>query len=318
MLENVEQMLLLEYGIKALSLEAVPAGWSASAWKVHTGSGDYFLKVYDKNKPSTKGWVERIDAYMPAVLWLNENTRLRGKMIAPILAKDGAYKKEDADYLYMVFPFIYGQTIGGGRLSPGQAREIAQIVAALHQYDTGIPVNTTSLRETFDVSFCTDLAGWLENTNHVEPMDDVFTEHKKELIYAIAALEGEAASLRNAPIRYALCHTDIHGWNLMQGESLFLIDWEGLRLAPVEADLFSFTDTFFFADAWQDFMAVYQAAHQDYRVNEDAMRFFRLRRRLEDIHAFAQSLLMDNLSREEKDKALHYLKQECGLLHVMQ
>jgi thiamine kinase-like enzyme len=34
-----------------------------------------------------------------------------------------------------------------------------------------------------------------------------------------------------------LCHTDAHGWNLMQNQNLMLIDWEGLKLAPVEADL---------------------------------------------------------------------------------
>ena len=62
------------------------------------------------------------------------------------------------------------------------------------------------------------------------------------------SLRAQAEALRHAPLRYALCHTDIHGWNLMQEDRLILIDWEGLKLAPVEADLFSFTETFFFGD----------------------------------------------------------------------
>ena len=316
-MEKMEQMLLHEYGIRALILQAVPAGWSAAAWRVHAGGGDYFLKVYDKNKPSTKGWVERIDIYMPVVLWLNENTKLSGRMTAPILAKDGAYKKEDADFLYMVFPFIHGQTVGGEKLSSGQAREIGQIVAELHAYGAEIPVSTTSLRETFDVSFCGALAGWLEEMHHSALLIDALALHRAALTQAIAALQKAAASLSNAPLRYALCHTDIHGWNLMQGGNLVLIDWEGLKLAPVEADLFSFTDTFFFADAWEDFMAVYRAAHKDYRVNGEALRFYRLRRRLEDIHAFAQSILFDPLTGEDMDQSLYYLKRECGLLQGM-
>ncbi len=64
-------------------------------------------------------------------------------------------------------------------------------------------------------------------------------------------------------------------------------------------------------------MAVYRAAHKDYRVNEDALRFYRLRRRLEDIHAFAQSILFDPLTGEAIDQSLYYLKRECGLLQGM-
>jgi thiamine kinase-like enzyme len=34
------------------------------------------------------------------------------------------------------------------------------------------------------------------------------------------------------------CHTDIHGWNLMvKDDSLILIDWEGLKIAPAEMDI---------------------------------------------------------------------------------
>lgn len=316
-MEKLKRMLLHEYGIQALSLRSVPAGWSASAWQVQARGGGYFLKVYDKNKPSTKIWVERIGIYMPAVLWLNENTKLRGRMTAPILAGDGAYKKEDADFLYLVFPFIHGQTIGGGALSPGQAHEIAQIAAELHAHGAEIPVPTDGLREEYDVSFCAALAGWLEEMRHCAPLNDALAPHRAALAQAIPALSQAAGALRKAGLRHVLCHTDIHGWNLMQGESLILIDWEGLKLAPAEADLFSFTDTFFFADAWEDFMAAYRAARKDYQVNEEALRFYRLRRRLEDIHAFAQSILFDPLTEEDRDRSLYYLKRECGLLHGM-
>ena len=80
MYNSMEQMLYNEYGIQVQSLQQIPAGWSASAWKVHSECGDYFLKVYDKHKPSTRNWIARIDSYMPVVLWLHENTKLQKKM----------------------------------------------------------------------------------------------------------------------------------------------------------------------------------------------------------------------------------------------
>lgn len=311
--ENMEQMLWSEYGIQALSLQAVPSGWSASAWKVRSGRGDFFLKVYDKYKPSTRSWIARIGSYMPVVLWLHENTELRGKMTAPLLTKDGAYKWEDEASLCMVFPFIAGQPIGGGKLNPVQIRELAQIAAQLHAYGAGIPVPTESLQETFGVSFCAEL-------EHMRPsgkLKAALAPYQDTILQKAESLEEMAAALRGSQMRYALCHTDIHGWNLMQADRLVLIDWEGLKLAPVEADLFSLTETFFFADAWEVFLPVYRAAHKDYQVNPLAMRFYRLRRRMEDIQAFAQSILMDHLSQDDMDRPLRCLRRECELLGVM-
>ncbi|MDI5791191.1 phosphotransferase [Bacillus licheniformis] len=52
-----------------------------------------------------------------------------------------------------------------------------------------------------------------------------------------------ADDLKCSGRRLALCHTDVHGWNLMKtGGELILIDWEGLKLAPVEADLMFFAN----------------------------------------------------------------------------
>ena len=64
-------------------------------------------------------------------------------------------------------------------------------------------------------------------------------------------------------------------------------------------------------------MSVYRAMHKDYMVNEDAMRFYRLRRRPEDIHAFFESILLDDLTQEEMNRPLHHLKRQCWLLHGM-
>jgi spectinomycin phosphotransferase len=315
MFESVKQILSDEYGIRAGSLQEVPPGWSAAAWRVHSDCGDFFLKIYDKHKPSTKSWVARIDDYMPVTLWLHDNTKLGDKMIAPILTKNGSYKWEDADFLYMVFPFIEGQTIGSSRLKPKQVHEVAQIVAQLHLYGAEIPIQTDSLKESFDVSFCDSLNDWLKG-KQASAAKVLLASFADTISQAVTALQSAASSLRKSEMCYALCHTDIHGWNLMQSERVILIDWEGLKLAPVEADLFSFTDTFFFDYAWEDFMSAYRSVHRDYKVHPEAMRFYRLRRRLEDIHAFAESLLFDNVTQEDEERSLHYLNEECVKLSL--
>ncbi len=310
MSENVNQILQSKYGIKAISLNSVPAGWSAAAWKVCAESGDYFLKVYDKQKPSTKCWVERIDRYIPVVLWLSQNTVLSENMTAPVLTKSGAYKWEDDEYLYLVFPYIDGQTIGEEELSLKQVRELARTVACLHRYGAEIPISTQGLNETFDVSFCTELKEWLAHSE----LKTLLAEFAKTIIGFTGELERRAAMLRKSNLKFVLCHTDIHGWNLMQADKLILIDWEGLKLAPPEADLFSFTETFFFGYAWEEFLNEYCKVHPDFQVDPEVMMFYQLRRRLEDIHAFAKSVLFDGLSNENKERAQWYLNRECEIL----
>lgn len=317
MYKRLKQMLCNEYGIRAHFLEEIPSGWSASAWKVHSDCGDYFLKVYDKHKSSTKKWIARIDSYMPVVLWLYKNTELRRKMTAPILSKDGSYKKEDATFLYMVFPFIKGPTLCNDKLEREQICEIAQIISELHFIGSEIPLPTDSLKETFDVSFCMTLADLLGNINHSFYLKEMIIPYIDILTKAIETLQKKSVLLQSSKIPYCLCHTDIHGWNLIQSENLILIDWEGLKIAPVEADLFSFTETFFYGYGWEDFMAVYSAVHKNYKVNHDAMLFYRLRRRLEDIYEFIESILFDDLTQDDINQNLHYLKQECELLNIM-
>ena len=315
--KSTEKMLYTEYGIQVRSLQQIPAGWSASAWKVHSDCGDYFLKVYDKHKPSTKNWVARIDSYMPVVLWLHEHTKLQKKMIAPVLARDKTFKKEDSSFLYMVFPFIEGSTICSQKLKLQQIREIAQILSELHFYGAEIPVSVNDLLETFDISFCSTLANRLGIIHTSIYLQKVLKPYITTLTQAAEVLQNLALLLQNTKMRYALCHTDIHGWNLIQSENLILIDWEGLKLAPVEADLFSFTETFFFGYAWEEFMTIYRTAHKDYQINTDIMHFYRLRRRLEDIHEFVESILFDNLTQVDMNRSLRYLKQECELLNAV-
>lgn len=100
----------------------------------------------------------------------------------------------------------------------------------------------------------------------------------------------------------------------MWNGNLILIDWEGLSLAPVEADLFSFTDGFFFDYAQELFFSAYQQGQTGYRIDENALAFYRLRRRLEDISEFACSLAYDELSAAETSQSLTALQNECEAL----
>ncbi len=192
--------------------------------------------MYDKNRASTAKWTALIDDYMPVLRWLSDRTALSGKLPVPLLTTNGEYKCEDDDAVYVLYEYIAGETIGGRPLGKGCEEKLASIIAELHRYDETIPVKTERIKENYDISFLGEMKQWLDHLPcELAPLIQPYIGSIREMMEAALSL---ADDLKCSDRRLALCHTDIHGWNMMKtGGELILIDWEGLKLAPVEADL---------------------------------------------------------------------------------
>lgn len=315
----LETLLKRHYALTPADLTAIPGGWSADAYAARTPKGTYFVKSYDKHRPSIQHWIDRIDLYMPAVLWLHANTPLAPRMNVPILTHSGAYKVEDEGRVLLVFPFLEGTTPGDAHLTPPQIQQLAETLALLHTYGAEIPAPTAALQEDYALPFAEPLAAMLHKSipnlaaeERHTLVQTTLAPHRTQLRSALDTARTLAATLRSNPPPHVLCHTDVHGFNLLwSAPRLFLIDWEGLRLAPAESDLFSFTDGFFFGYAQPPFLAAYRAARPDYTPNPTALSFYCLRRRLEDIEEFATSILRDPLTPAELTTSLHHLQAEC-------
>lgn len=310
---TIQSILATRYGLRGDLVQEVPGGWSARAFVARGKACGWFVKLYDKRRVSTRPWIEKIDAYTPTVLWLYHNTRLRRRMTAPLLTNDGAYKVTDGAYVWMVFPLIEGETLGEAGLDSERARQLALILAALHAHDGGNPEMAGVPRETYALPFADGFEALLRGTD-VDDLRNALSPHLNRLWRGMETLRSFADDLRCGDSRPVLCHTDVHGWNLMWAGRLVLIDWEGLLFAPPEADLFVFTDGFFFDYAREVFFQTYREARGGYVENEAAMAFYRLRRRLEDIAAFADSIAHDGLSPGDTLRSLRYMKKECEAL----
>ena len=56
----------------------------------------------------------------------------------------------------------------------------------------------------------------------------------------------------------------------------------------------------------------------DFVLNPQAMDFYRLRRRMEDIYECLRGILADGLSESERQKSLAHLQRECEALSRME
>ncbi|UVI33654.1 aminoglycoside phosphotransferase family protein [Paenibacillus spongiae] len=308
-MNNYKTLLKDHYGIEAASILPQKGGWSALAYQVISGERRYFLKVYEKSRTSTPKWTALIDSYVPIIQWLSQQTSLQGKIPVPLLTVNAENRCEDDMGIFQLYEYIVGNTIGDQALNDIQYRQLAEIISELHRYGEEIPLNTEAIKEDFLIPFTPTLTKMLSADFNRLPSDmkALLAPYIETIINRINYLKIVSAQLQNSELQMRVCHTDLHNWNMMQAEEqLILIDWEGLKLAPVEADLMFLMDEPY----WNEFLTIYRKTHQHYEINHRALMFYRIRRKLEDIYEFMVQIVYDKQEEQDRAEAVSYLKKE--------
>lgn len=305
-MDNIGNIVSTHYGIEIINKWSQQGGWASLAYKVYDGKKFYFLKVYEKQRASTPKLTALIDQYVPILMWLEKNSNLKNNIASPFLTIDGDYKCEDENNIYLLYDYIEGETIGNQELTDNQIEEFSQIISELHLYGEDLPFETEAIKEDFDVSFLEQL--WeILNSDHL-PFDlgqqmRTYGNPLKEMIANVRKL---SKCLKAADLKKTLCHTDLHYWNLMQSKHLMLIDWEGLKLAPVEADIMFLIEKPYF----DKFLRIYHKKHPNFSLDHNALQFYQERRKLEDIWEFIEQLLYDKQTEQERAVTMNFLKSE--------
>lgn len=309
----MNSLLKENYNIDTVSVEQIQGGWSALAYIVTTtDSHKYLLKVYEKSRASTSTLTANIEKYMPIVEWLNNNTILKDKIIKPFRTLQSNFKCEDDKNIYLLSTYIEGENLIGKELSNNQVKDLAKIVAELHSHGEDIPLDLSSLKEDFSVAFTNQIREHLESISKLKPaLQELLELYKKYIGSSIHDIEELSTKLPCSNKKMCLCHTDIHEGNiLLNDKGLILIDWEGLKLAPPEADFFDIIQR-----EWSTvFIDEYKSKHPNFKIDLETLKFYQLRRILVDIWEFIEQIQYDEQSEEDLQLSLSYLEKECQSL----
>ena len=307
-MDDPAALLKTKYNITAQSVSPVAGGFSAKAAYRVTGadSTEYFVKVYDKSLPTTMSFVERVDLYMPVLDWLSASETLCGRVLTPVRAVEGKYKAETDCSVYVVFLFISGKVPGIEGISRSQTVELAEILAHLHDISGTVPFDKHLLAENTALPFCENLSRYLAGAvTKKDKLSRLVSPHRDVLDKVICETLYLRGTIRRGYTPLVLCHGDAHGNNVIQGKRLVLADWEDLRRAPAEADLFIY--------AWHPhgdaLLEAYCAARDGYCINSELLRFYTLRRRLEDIWVDIQRMTEESPDDHEKEELLGWINQ---------
>ena len=298
------------YGLTLDRASFLPHG-TAPAYRVEGPGRSFFVKLLP-DTPSGRAAAARLRAELPLLRALREGGVLE-RVPRPLPALDGAFITAVAAHPLIVYAWIEGEALGGawtaalpelapllGRLHAGTAAVMERVPALpFPPEDFGLP---------FEDALQADLT-WLRKAGPgerpgVRALADLLRPHEADLRRLLMRAKGLQAAARQRPGRFVLCHTDAHGGNVMRDPSgaLWIIDWETARLAPPEHDLWMLHARL--PELWPAYAA---AAGDAAALDPDRLRFYFLRRVLEDLAVDVHAILREHTRPEDDEAALEVI-----------
>jgi hypothetical protein len=212
-----------------------------------------------------------------------------------------------------MYDFIDGEVVGFGRMPGPVLAELAEMVGKLHNGTPYLRIEH-EFRESYTLGVEEDLLRSVERlTGPGAPIRPALAPQHADLSRIRESLPAHMDRFRaiqefarNLDKTQVVCHTDLHGGNLMIDEKgeLVLLDWENAMLAPPEQDLYFIAGKPEFRDV---FLPRYEAVAGPVRIDPELLEFYWYRRALEDVAGFLTRILAGDGDEERDRSDLGYL-----------
>lgn len=276
--------------VSALTLLPVGADMNASIYKVEANDQrSYFVKLKR----------DHIDDAQIAVMELLQRAGIK-QLIAPIKTIEGKHSYEEGSFTLIVYPFVEGQDGFSRSLSDEQWISLGRALRKVHEIDVPLPLQTRIRREDFSPKWREAVRSLYANIETAAIFDDValeflkFLKDNRPLIQQLVARAEELSQKAcSKPLEFVLCHSDIHGGNVLldNKDALYIVDWDDPILAPKERDLMFIGGGV--GNVWNkpcEEKLFYQGYGQ-IDVDWTLLAYYRYERIIVDIAEYAQELL---------------------------
>ena len=298
--------LMTYYSYEASSVRKLTGG---TAGFIFCADDQYLLKVYDDRLSVTERCLQDLPSQLAVLEYLQEHTPLRNRICVPVRTVQNKFLYTHENVTGVLFRYIPGNAIGYARdYTLEEISQVAALSKALHEIDPA-PIARLCPRENFQPDFCERLRQLLAQQADCLPwyFREPILDARAMLVMKSIVCQETARHLKNRNLPFVLCHTDLHGGNLIadpQGR-LHIIDWENLLLAPREADLFAFSKKKGFS--------LFQEP-----TDPLVLSYYHLRRDLEDIWEFLCSILNQEYTAEEYPVILGHITRILGQIREHQ
>lgn len=308
------------YGIAAIALIVLPLGadLKAAVYKAETHDGaSYFVKL-------KRGHHDDISVTLLA--WLQASGIQQ--IIPPVKTIVGELTQPIEDFTLTVYPFVDGQNGFCKNLTEDQWVTLGKVLRQVHEFEVPPPIKDRLRKEIYS-------AQWREAVRSLEahidgnpPGDEtalnlqVFMKAQRAVIHRLVdRSEALSQRVREQSPEFVLCHSDIHGGNvLIDGSgSLYIVDWDEPIMAPKERDLMFIGGGV--ANVWN------KPHEEDYfykgygksPINRVILAYYRHERIVVDIAEYAQALLLTTDGGEDRlEMYNHFINmfEPCGVVDI--
>jgi spectinomycin phosphotransferase len=313
---SLTQVLHREYGLRVERLTFLKKAWVANCYAADcAGRARYFCKFYGDARQA-HAYARDVDFYL-SLTYALATEQILPTIACPVQTLNKSFSVCFDGHLLILFHWIEGQTLGFGPLPDDVLPRLGTLVGTLHASTPQI----TTLKpphEQFDIPFYADLVNGLDTLHHITPthtfgqqeLSRLLLPRRDAILRLLDRLQDLAARTKARDREQVICHTDLHGGNLIRDDrgTLYILDWEGTVLAPPEHDLIfcAWDDRF-----WDLFLPSYQRAFGPTHLDSTAFGFYLTRRNLEDLADFIVRILYEQNGDEQDRVDLQGMVDDC-------
>ena len=297
--ELIVSRLQNEYDLHISTLTFLPLGadMGTAVYRVVAEDGTtYFLKL-------RKGFIE-ISVTLPLFL----KSQGIQEIIVPFETRSNQHWIGFDDYKMTLYPFIEGKDGFEVEFSYHHWRTLGTALKRIHTVQIPPELRRLITNETLSPQWRASVKSFQAQVEK-HTFDDptaaklaAFMKSKRdEINRLIERAESLASELRSKPLDLVLCHSDIHGGNILitDKDELYIIDWDYPMLSPKERDLM-FIGGGFIGSGMDNIErrnqegALFYEGYGKTDINLCALAYYRYDRILNDFSAYCEQLLLTN------------------------
>lgn len=297
------------FGLRIAQVAFLPIGWVDNAmYRVTAHEGTpYFLKL-------RRGSFNEIAVAVPAFL----HAQGIRQVMAPVATTSRDLWVHARGFDWILYPFFEGKTGFEVALSRAQWATFGEGVRAIHEAQLPGELAARVPREGFSPRWrrrVRALHSRVEQDRYADPiaarLAAFWLTRRDEIERIVERAEQLALVLQSRAVRLAVCHSDLHGRNILAGadDELVIVDWDEPVLAPKERDLMFIGGGI--GGIWnteQETRWFYQGYGRA-EVDLAALSYYRYERIVVDIAEHSERIFGMHGSIEERQKGLGLMNQ---------
>lgn len=302
---NIIDCLQLEYGIQvhSLAMLALGADMNASVYKMETQQNKtFFIKL--KNGYYNERGIPIMELFHFAGMQ---------QLIFPIKTLQGESIAQGSNFSLIVYPFVEGDNGFDRPLTDAQWLKLGRTLRQVHQLDVPASIQRQIRYEDYSPKWREMVRAFYSHIKVKSGVDEIaqklsaFMTENKELIHQLVnRAEVLAQKIQTETPKFVLCHSDIHGGNvLLQGDdALYIVDWDEPMMAPKERDLMFIGAGV--GNVWnkEHEIELFYKGYGETEINTTLLAYYRHERIVQDIAEYGEALLLTNAG--AKDRAEMY------------